>query len=407
MLKSEWICCPRICLLVAASVVAACCINPAVAQQVVITVKPDDPPIAAGQEPFAGHRPAADVAVLLDTSNSMDGLISQAKSQLWNIVQRFAAAKKAGKTPALRVAVFEYGNSGLPASEGYIRQVVGLTDDLDKVSEVLFALTTNGGDEYCGAVIAEALKRLDWSNEPGAYKTIFIAGNEPFTQGEVDYQDSCKSAIQNGVVVNTIHCGDYTAGVNGMWKHGAQLAEGEFMNINQDKAVVSIKTPHDKILIELNEKLNRTYLWFGSKEQRGAWATNQLAQDSNALQAQGVGGLSSRAGVKGSRVYSNVGRDLVDSYRSNSKILEEVDEDQLPEELRNVPAPRRVEIVQAKTTEREAIQKQIAEVNKKRMLYIAEEKRKLADADESSTLGDAIESAVTKQMEKAGFEFKK
>ena len=102
---------------------------------------------------------------------------------MWSIIQQFGDAKKAGKTPVLRVSVFEYGNTNLPASEGYIRQVVALTDDLDKVSEVLFALNTNGGDEYCGQVIQEAIKRLDWTAEPNSYKAIFIAGNEPFTQG--------------------------------------------------------------------------------------------------------------------------------------------------------------------------------------------------------------------------------
>ena len=101
------------------------------------TEKPND-------SPFSGDRSAVDVAILLDTSNSMDGLIGQAKSQLWKIVQQFALAKKAGKTPLLRIALFEYGNSGLPASEGYIRQVVPLTDDLDAVSEGLFSLQTNG-----------------------------------------------------------------------------------------------------------------------------------------------------------------------------------------------------------------------------------------------------------------------
>ena len=394
--------------LLVTAVLAACSIQSSSAQQVVITVKPDEPAQADTKKiPFEGTRPGADVAILLDTSNSMDGLISQAKSQLWNIVQQFAAAKMAGKTPALRVAVFEYGNSGLPASEGYIRQVLGLTDDLDKVSEVLFALTTNGGDEYCGTVIAEALKRLDWSKEPNAYKSIFIAGNEPFTQGQVDYKESCKSAIQNGVLVNTIHCGDYSAGVSGFWRHGAQLAEGEFMNINQDKAVVSIKTPHDKILIELNEKLNRTYLWFGSKEVRNNWASNQVAQDSNALNCQGVGGLSSRACVKGSSIYSNVGRDLVDTFKSNSKILEDVEEDELPDELQNVPSARRIEIVREKKVEREALQKQIAELNKKRSEFIANERKKLATSGTGTTFGDAIESAVTKQMKNAGFEFQK
>ena len=38
--------------------------------------------------------PAVDIAILLDTSNSMDGLISQARSQLWNIVQQVGSAEK-------------------------------------------------------------------------------------------------------------------------------------------------------------------------------------------------------------------------------------------------------------------------------------------------------------------------
>jgi hypothetical protein len=207
--------------------------------------------------PFAGHKPAVDVAILLDTSNSMDGLVSQAKSQLWTIIQQFAKAKKAGQTPMLRVALFEYGNMGLPASEGYIRQVVPLTDDLDKLSESLFGLTTNGGDEYCGQVIEAAVARLDWSKEPNGYKAIFIAGNEPFTQGSVNYQDACKQAIGRGIVVNTIHCGNSDEGRSGMWNEGAKLAEGEFFNIDQDRAVVQIRCPQDEIIIKLNAELSR------------------------------------------------------------------------------------------------------------------------------------------------------
>ena len=108
---------------------------------------------AHGKPRLTAPRPAVDIAILLDTSNSMDGLIDQAKSQLWTIINEFAAAKRHGLTPTLRVALFEYGNTNLPASEGYIRQVIPLTDDLDALSEALFALTTNGGDEYCGQVI--------------------------------------------------------------------------------------------------------------------------------------------------------------------------------------------------------------------------------------------------------------
>ncbi|HWW60799.1 MAG TPA: hypothetical protein VN181_05465, partial [Thermoanaerobaculia bacterium] len=125
----------------------------------------------------APKKPVIQVAILLDTSNSMDGLIDQARTQLWRVVNEFATAKKNGTTPDLYVALYEYGNAGLAAERGYIRRVLPLTTDLDRVSEELFALKTNGGDEYCGHVIAEATKGLAWSTKSDDLKVIFIAGN--------------------------------------------------------------------------------------------------------------------------------------------------------------------------------------------------------------------------------------
>ena len=59
-------------------------------------------------------RPAAvQIAILLDTSNSMDGLIAQAKTQLWNVVNEFVRARKDGRPPAIQVALFEYGKQSL------------------------------------------------------------------------------------------------------------------------------------------------------------------------------------------------------------------------------------------------------------------------------------------------------
>src|SRR6187402_743198 len=53
------------------------------------------------------------VALLLDTSNSMDGLIEQAKSRLWNIVNTLTTLKYHGKTPDIEIGLYEYGNDGL------------------------------------------------------------------------------------------------------------------------------------------------------------------------------------------------------------------------------------------------------------------------------------------------------
>lgn len=374
------------------------------AEKVVITVEkhsqdvPDD-----AKAPFTGQRASVDVAVLLDTSNSMDGLISQAKNQLWTIVQQFAKAKKDGQTPSLRVALFEYGNTGLPATEGYIRQVVPLTDDLDKLSEALFSLSTNGGDEYCGQVIDEAIKRLDWSAEPNGYKAIFIAGNEPFTQGPVDYRRSCRRAIEKGIVVNTIHCGSHQEGINGKWQDGAQLAEGEYFNIDQDRAIVHIRCPQDDVIIKLNSELNKTYLWYGSQEIRRRYERNQVAQDENAIAASESVAVS-RAVTKAGAMYGNRNRDLIDSFAADKDILTKVEVEELPAELQNLSVAERAAHVKKMAARRAELQRRISSLAAEREKYLQAERQKLTDESGEATLGDAIVVTINKQLAKSGFE---
>ena len=370
--------------------------------KVVIEKTPEvSTPADPGGAPFTGNRPAVDIAILLDTSNSMDGLINQAKAQLWNIVNRFANAKKEGKTPVLRVALLEYGNTRLPASEGYIRQVVPLTDDLDKLSEELFNLKTSGGDEYCGQVIDEALTRLDWSKEPGSYQAIFIAGNEPFTQGPVDYRKACKRAIEKGVVVNTIHCGTYAQGVSGQWAHGAQLAEGKHLNIDQDRQVERIETPHDEIIIRLSAELNDTYLWYGKHADR--YRENQRVQDANA-EGYSRSAAASRGATKASINYRNVGRCLIDDYLADKGSLDKIAEEDLPKELRGMSPEDRVAYVAKLAEKRKALQAEIKTLNAKRDQLIAEIRKKKAETSGEATLGDAFAEAIDQQLDARGYE---
>ena len=201
------------------------------------------------------------VALLLDTSNSMDGLIDQAKSQLWKMVNELATAKKNGKTPNIEIALYEYGNDLLDGTTGYIRQVTALTTDLDLVSEKLFELKTNGGSEHCGQVIARSTDDLKWSISNDDLKLIIIAGNEPFTQGPKDYKEACKEAIAKGIMINTIFCGDFNEGVRTQWKDGADCSDGQYMNIDQDEKVVHIPTPFDDRIMEVEQRVEQDLYW--------------------------------------------------------------------------------------------------------------------------------------------------
>lgn len=328
------------------------------------------------------------LALLLDTSNSMDGLIDQAKSQLWKIVNELAAAKCGdGSRPRIRIALYEYGNDGLPSTEGYIRQVSALTDDLDLISQKLFALTTNGGNEYCGHVIRTALNQLAWSTSSADLKMIFIAGNEPFTQGQVPYQTACALAKEKGVVVNTIFCGDFNEGIETSWKRGVDLTGGSYMSIEQNRKTIYIPTPYDDRIAQLNDKLNDTYVYYGHA---GSYKKDQqLQQDKNA-ESYGSANKVDRVVSKSSHAYVNSSWDLVDAARDNEKIIAEAKDDELPQEMKGMTVEQRKSYVKGKAKERGDIQNEIQSLNKKRQEYIVTHTPK--DAEESMLDGAMIKA---------------
>lgn len=326
------------------------------------------------------------VALLLDTSNSMDGLIDQAKAQLWDIVNELSYAKCKHEKPNLQIALYEYGNDNLSGEEGYIRQVLPFSADLDEISKELFSLTTNGGNEFCGQVIQTALNQLNWGKNPDDLKLVFIAGNEPFTQGKVSYKDAGTNANEKSVTVNTIFCGDYQQGINSYWKAGADLTHGDYMAINQNRATVYVASPYDDEILILNEKLNKTYVIYGDKGSDKI--ALQAQQDANA-QAYSKANAVSRTVSKSSHLYKNKQWDLVDAVEEDEVSLETLGDEALPTELKGKSEIEIKKYVEQKKTERNNIQNQIQELNEKRKTYIAQQ---------STQTNNGLENAMTKAI---------
>jgi len=344
------------------------------------------------------EKPLIQMAILLDTSGSMSGLIDQARVELWAIVNEFIFARKDGNAPEFQVALFEYGKSSIPQDKGYIRMIVPFTTDLDKVSEELFALKTNGGNEYCGWVIKEAANSLQWSNSPDDLKVIFIAGNEPFTQGPVDYRQACQTAISKGIVVNTIHCGSEKEGMDGKWKDGALLADGRYLNIDHNRKTIHIEAPQDKEIAELGKKLNDTYIAYGTK---GYLARQRQAeQDQNAAVASKEAVLQ-RAIAKSSLYYKNEAWDLVDACKHNNVEVKDIKTEELPENMQKMTIEERKVYIKTKAKERVEIQQKIQQLNEQRKKYVAEEMKKLQK--DTDTFGSAIIQAVSEQAKKKNF----
>lgn len=342
------------------------------------------------------------VAILLDTSSSMDGLIEQAKSRLWNIVNTLTTLKYNGRSPRIEIALYEYGNDNLRRSDGYIRQVTPLTTDLDRISEKLFSLTTNGGDEYCGMVISKAVEMLTWGTNDSDMKLIYIAGNEPFTQGNVSYKTAISRALAKGIYVNTIHCGRSDDGIRGMWRDGAEKGKGKFFNINHNARIRYYDTPYDDRISACNDRLNRTYISYGTRGY--AYAENQAQQDYNARSIS-KSNFAERAVSKSKQVYNNSSWDLVDKVKEDKNALNEIKQSELPQELQNKSKAQIQKLITEKETERAAIQKEITELAKKRQEYIDEQAKK--DNASADDLGKAINESILALANTKGYTISK
>jgi hypothetical protein len=337
------------------------------------------------------------VALLLDTSNSMDGLIEQAKSRLWNIVNTLTTLKYSGQTPNIEIALYEYGNDGLQRESNYIRQVTPLTTDLDLISEKLFALRTNGGSEYCGAVISDATRQLQWGNDESDMKLVYISGNEEFNQGGINYKEAVGAALKKGIFVNTIYCGPQMEGISLLWKDGADSGKGKYFNIDSNQAVHYIVTPYDDQISHCNVRINATYVTYGREGEYKKG--NQMKQDQNA-ESLSKANYAERAVSKSKAAYKNDSWDLVDKVKEDKDAVAKLQKEELPKELQNKSAAEIKTYVDVKTKEREAIQKEITALAKKRQDYIDTESKKTKTQDD---LGHALSTSIVAFAKQKGY----
>lgn len=341
------------------------------------------------------------VAILLDTSGSMDGLIEQAKSRLWNIVNTLTTLKYDGKAPKIEIALYEYGNDGID-NRNWIRKVTPLTQDLDLISEKLFALRTNGGTEYCGAVIKSATNELDWNGNDKSMKLIYIAGNEEFNQEGINYKEAISDAKKKNIFVNTIFCGNREEGIRTFWQDGANLGGGKFFNIDSNQKVIFIETPYDIRISECNVKLNDTYIGYGSfgYEKKAM----QVKQDYNAETLSKANVVERAVSKTKKSAYNNATWDIVDKAEADKNFVKNVNKKDLPKELQNKSTEELEKYVQQKSAERTQLQKEISDLAAKRQQYIDYEMKKRSN-NETDDLGKAIEKSIHELAAKNGYSY--
>ena len=336
-----------------------------------------------------------DLVIALDVSGSMEGLIESAKQRLWDITNELGRARP---TPALRVAILSYGDPSYGAAAGFVRVDLPFTADLDAVNETLFAFRTNGGDEYVARAIHTSLEALQWSSEGDALRMIFVAGNESAEQDpQLGVEQVTRAAVERDVVVSAIYCGSDGDDTARGWRRVALATNGTYASIDQNAAAVAnVATPLDAALAALNERLNETYLPFGSDGARAR--ENQLAQDRNAAELSAPA-AASRAVTKAGAFY-RAEWDLVDAV-AGGQALDEVAVSDLPSELQPMSAAERAAYVREKAEARKALQGEIGVLAAERRTYIEAERRARGD---DAGLDAAIRDGIRSAAQKKGFD---
>ncbi|MDX2089756.1 MAG: VWA domain-containing protein [Kofleriaceae bacterium] len=342
------------------------------------------------------------IALLLDTSSSMDGLINQARSHLWTMVDQMGRMTREvnGKTRGVKVelALYEYGNDTLPRTSGHIRQVIGFTTDLDKVSEKLHALFTNGGAEFVGQAIQTSVNELQWSTNPDTMKFVFVAGNEEFDQGPIGAQAAMQAAAAKGISVQLIYCG----GTEPTWDAAAKLAATDLMTIDQNAVAQHIPAPQDDEILRLGNELNSTYLAYGAEGQ--ASLARQSAADASSMKMSKKVAIE-RAQLKRKKAaYDNDSWDLVDAVDKNGRFLETAKDEQLPAAMRGKTLEEKKQIVADNAAKRAELQARIGKLEAERNAFLAGEQAK-RKGEQAQSLESELMRSTKKTAAKKGYKF--
>ncbi len=371
-----------------------------------IGLPPDDlahaflPPV----DPAANERPIVEVVFVLDTTGSMSGLIQAAKDKIWSIASTIASAQP---TPEIRMGLVAYRDRG----DTYVTRVVDLSPDLDSVQATLLDFEANGGGdgpESVNQALDDAVHKVSWSQDPKAYKVVFLVGDAPphmDYRDDVKYPDTVAVARQRGITVNTIQCGQQASTAQ-QWQRIAELGSGKYFRVDQSGGAVAIATPFDRKLAELSAQLDGTRLYYGSAEEQAQQAHRQAAADklhtgstvaSRARRASFNATESGKANFLGDK-------ELVDDVASGRVDLTAIAPSALPAPLQTLAPEEQQAVVEEKVERRKALSKEIQALAAQRDEYL---KRQVAErGGAKDSLDDKIYGAVREQAKAKGLHYR-
>jgi len=220
----------------------------------------------------------------------------------------------------------------------------------------------------------------------------------------VRYPQIVASAMEKGIVINTIQCGEIPSAIE-PWTQIASLGHGIFFQVEQAGGSVAYTTPFDEEIADLSAKLDDTRLYYGTvddkEKKRGqVAATDKLHAGASLASRARRGVFNASAGGRTNLLGDN---ELVAAVASGSIDLNDLEEDALPAALKPMARAEQEAFVAELAEERADLQRQIQELAQDRDGYLAKK------IDEAGGLKDSLDqkiyNAVKEQAGKAGLKY--
>ncbi|MBT8059971.1 MAG: VWA domain-containing protein [Gammaproteobacteria bacterium] len=351
---------------------------------------------------ITAEKPRVDVVFVLDTTGSMSGLIQTAKDKIWSIATTMASAQP---TPEIRIGLVAYRDRG----DQYVTRRVDLSSDLDSVYAALMDFKAEGGGdtpESVNQALHDAVHGMSWSQDSQAYRVVFLVGDAPphMDYNEVQYPQIVTDALDKGIVINTIQCGEESATV-GPWTQIASLGQGNFFQVEQAGGAIAFTTPYDREIADLSARLDDTRLYYGSDEEKAKMSEKVAATDKlhagASLESRARRGVFNAAA--GGRANLLGEKELVSAVASGEIQLDEIEAEALPEALQPMAPAEQEAYLVGLASERNELQQQIRDLSEDRDSYLAKKVEEAGGLDDS--LDRQIHDAVREQAGKAGLEY--
>jgi len=338
-------------------------------------------------------RPSVEVAFVLDSTGSMGGLIEGAKEKIWSIANSIVARDP---KPQVRIGLLAYRDRG----DEYITLMHDLTDDIDEVFANLGKIKAGGGGdtpESVNQALHEAVTLMKWSKDKNTTRMIFLVGDAPphmDYQDDVKYPVSCELAVRAGIVIHTVQCGNMSA-TTPIWKEIAKLSEGTYIHLSQTGGMVAITAPQDEEIARISRELGATSVAYGDARQQasvaGKNATAAAAAPAVAAERAAYNWRDEGKAVQGAG-------DLVADFTEGKVKLDEIKDEELPEQLKEMDADERKAFIEAQQVKRTELNTQLGELVRQRDAFVQTEKEKLAKDGKGDAFDLKVAEIISKQI---------